>query len=130
MSLKRGSWLALRSLLAIGAGLFALPLVNLAGGALADLTGFPMVGEGRLAWDLGWVFVAGSLAAWTVVRLAPRAAHAHAAVLFALMLAVAVLAVARLGEDWPRWFGAGLLIALPLQVGLGAWWALRGRERA
>ncbi|HEX7802674.1 MAG TPA: hypothetical protein VF471_07960 [Pseudoxanthomonas sp.] len=129
MSLKRGSWLALRSLLAIGAGLVVLPLVNLAGGALADLTGFPAAGEGRLAWDLGWLFTAGSLAAWTVARLAPRAARAHAAALFALMLVVSVLAVAQLGEDWPRWFSAGVLIALPLQVGLGTWWALRSRGR-
>lgn len=129
MSLKRGSWLALRSLLAIAAGLAVLPLVNLAGGALADLTGFPAAGEGRLAWDLGWVFVAGSLGAWTVARLAPRAVHAHAAAFFALMLAVSVLAVARLGEDWPRWFSAGVLMTLPLQVGLGMWWALRSRGR-
>lgn len=109
--------------------MIVLPLVNLAGGALADLTGFPAAGEGRLAWDLGWVFVAGSLAAWAVARLAPRAARTHAAAFFALMLTVSVLAVARLGEDWPRWFSAGILIALPLQVGLGTWWALRGRER-
>lgn len=109
--------------------MIVLPLVNLAGGALADLTGFPAAGEGRLAWDLGWVFVAGSLAAWAVARLAPRAARTHAAAFFALMLIVSVLAVARLGEDWPRWFSAGILIALPLQVGLGTWWALRGSVR-
>lgn len=131
MSLKRGSWLALRSLFAVGAGLAVVPLINLAGGALSDLTGFPAAGEGRLAWDLGWVFVAGALAAWTVTKLAPRAAraHAHAVAFFALMLGVSVVAVARLGEDWPRWFSAGILIALPLQVGLGTWWALRSRER-
>lgn len=107
-----------------------VPLVNLAGGALSDLAGFPAAGEGRLAWDLGWVFVAGALAAWTVTKLAPRAARTHAVASFALMLGLSVVAVARLGEDWPRWFSAGILIAVPLQVGLGAWWALRGRQRA
>jgi hypothetical protein len=129
MSLKRGFSLALRSLLAMGSALAVLPLVNLAGGALADSTGFPAGGEARLAWDLGWVFIAGSLAAWVVATLAPRAARAHAAVLFALMLVIDVLAVVWVGDDWPHWFNAGVLIALPLQVGLGAWWALRGGKR-
>ncbi|MGH8025517.1 MAG: hypothetical protein ACREO0_02215 [Pseudoxanthomonas sp.] len=130
MSLKRGLSVALRSLLAVGLALAVLPLVNLAGGALADLTGLLKGGESRLAWDLGWVFISGSLAAWVVTRLAPRAAPAHAAAFFALMLAVGVLAVARLGGDWPPWFSAGILLTLPLQVWLGAWWALRGGKRA
>jgi hypothetical protein len=129
MSLKRGSWLVLRSLLAMGSGLAVLPIVNLAGGAVADVAGFPAGGEARLAWDLGWFFIAGALAAWVVARLAPRAARAHAAAFFILMLTGGVLGVVRLGEDWPRWFSAGILVCLPLQVGLGAWLALRGKQR-
>ncbi|WP_176943854.1 hypothetical protein [Pseudoxanthomonas sp. CF125] len=45
------------------------------------------------------------------------------------MLVIDVLAVVWVGDDWPHWFNAGVLIALPLQVGLGAWWALRGGKR-
>jgi hypothetical protein len=127
MSLKRGSWLALRSLLAMASALAVLLLVNLAGGALADRTGSPAAGEARLAWDLGWFFVAGSLAAWTVAKLAPRAPRLHVAAFFALV--TGVLAVVRLGDDWPHWFSAGILIGLPLQAGLGGWWALRDRKR-
>jgi len=130
MSLTRVPLLVLHSLLAIALAFPVLSLANLAGGALADLTGFPDAGEGRLVWDLGWVFIAGVLAAWTVARLAPRAPRLHAAVFFVLMLVISVVAVARLGGDWPRWFSTGILVTLPLQVWLGAWLGLRGRKRA
>lgn len=126
MSPKRGLLLALCSLLAFS----VVILVNLAGGELADFTGFPHAGEGRLAWDLGWFFFAGAGGAWTVTRLAPRAPRAHAAVFFVLAFVAAMLGVARLGSDWPRWFSAGVLLSLPLQVGLGGWWALRGGNAA
>lgn len=128
MSLTRVPLLVLRSLLAIALAFPVLSLVSLAGGALADLTGFPDAGEGRLVWDLGWVFIAGVLAAWMVARLAPRAPRLHAAIFFVLMLVISGVAVARLGGDWPRWFGAGILLTLPLQVGLGVWLGLRGRK--
>ena len=130
MPLKRGPSLVVRSLLAMALAFVVVVLVNLAGGELADATGFPQAGQARLAWDLGWVFLAGMFAAWLVVKLAPRAPRMHALVFFALMLAVAVWAVIRIDGGWPRWFSAGLLLAVPLQVGLGAGWAVRGRKRA
>jgi len=129
MSLKRGCVLAMRSLLAMALGFVVVVLVNQGGGELADLAGFPWGGERRLAWDLAWVFIAGVLAAWVVTRLAPGASRAHAAVFFMLMLVVAAVAVMQLGGDWPRWFSAGILLTLPLQMWLGAWWALRGNAK-
>jgi hypothetical protein len=130
MPLKRVSLLVLRSLLAMTLAFVVVVLVNLAGGELADATGFPQAGEARLAWDLAWVFLAGMFAAWLVVKLAPCAPRRHAVAFFALMLAVAVLAVIRIDGDWPRWFSTGILLAVPLQVGLGAGWALRDRKHA
>lgn len=130
MPLKRGLSLALHSLLALTLAFVVVVLVNLGGGELADATGFPKGGEARLAWDLAWVFLAGMPAAWLMVKLAPCAPYAHAGLFFVLMLAVAVLAVMRFGGDWPRWFSAGILLAVPLQMGLGAGWALRERKSA
>lgn len=119
--------LALRSLLAMVLAFVVVVLVNQTGGELADLAGFPGGGERRLAWDLACVFVAGVLAAWCAARFAPRAPRMHAGAFFVLMLVVAVLAVIQLGSDWPRWFSAGILLGLPVQVWLGARWALHGR---
>ena len=130
MSLKPASLLALRSLLALALAFVVVVLVNLGGGELADATGFPNGGEARLAWDLLLVFLAGMFAAWLVVKLAPCAPRMHAVAFCALMLAVAVLAVIRIDGDWPRWFSTGILLAVPLQVGLGAGWAVRDRKRA
>lgn len=129
MSLKRDLSLALRSLLAMVMACVVIVLVNQAGGGFADATRFPNGGEARLAWDLAWVFIAGVLAAWLVVKLAPHAPRAHAAVFFALMLVIGVPAVMQLGGDWPRWFSTGIVLTLPLQVWLGARWALRGGRR-
>ena len=122
--------LALRSLLAIALALVVVVAVNQAGGVVAGRIGLAAGGDGRLAWDLGWVFLAGVLATWAAVRLAPSAPRAHAVGLFAIFLAVDVLAVVELGADWPLWFSAGALLTLPLQVWLGAWWGLRGRRRS
>lgn len=130
MLLKSGFPMALRSMLALLSAMAVVVLVNLGGGELADATGFPRGGEARLAWDLCWVFLAGAFAAWTVVKLAPRAPRMHAVVFSVLVLSAAVLAVVRLGGDWPRWFSAGILLAVPLQVLLGARWAMRGRNHA
>lgn len=121
--------LALRSLLAMVLAAVAFCVANLAGSELAMLAGFPGGGERRLAWDLGWVIVAGVLAAWVVAVLAPRAPRAHVLVLFAMLLAIAVFAVLRLGGDWPWWFSAGAVATLPLQAWLGARWALRAKAR-
>lgn len=120
-------FLALHSLLAMMLACAAALLVNLAGGALADLAGFPG-GGGRLGWDLGWFFVAGVLATWLLVRLAPRAPRWHAAAFLMLALVACGLGLARLGSDWPVWFSAGVALSLPVQVWLGARWGLRGRR--
>jgi len=129
MPLKSGFTMALRSVLALVLALAMVVLANLGGGGLADATGFPRAGEARLAWDLCWFFLAGLFAAWIVAKLAPRAPRSHAVVFFALMLVATVLAVIRLGDDWPRWFSGGLLLSLPLQVLLGTKWAMRGRKQ-
>jgi hypothetical protein len=121
--------LVLHSLLAMALALVVVVAVNQVGGVMAGLMGLPAGGEGRLAWDLGWVCAAGVLATWAAVRLAPAAPRAHAVVLFVIFLVVDVLAVVRLGDEWPRWFSAGALLSLPLQVWLGACWGLRGRRR-
>lgn len=126
MALKRAAWIALRSLLALVLAVATMVLANHAGGAFADLTGFPQGNASRLAWDLGCFFVAGAVATGVCAGLAPRAPRAHALVFIALLLVVIVLGVARLGSDWPRWFSAGLLLGLPLQ----AWLGLRGAARA
>lgn len=120
--------LALRSLLAMVLAFVVVALVNQGGGELAELAEFPGGGEPRLAWDLGWVFIAGVLAAWVVAKLAPRAPRMHAVVFFVLTLAVAVYAVVQLGDGWPRWFSIGILLGLPLQAWLGTRWALRARR--
>lgn len=129
MSLKHGLVTALRSLLALVAAFAMVPLVNLAGMWLAQGLGWPEGGDSRLAWDLLWVFLAGVAAAWAVVKLAPGAPRGHAIAFFVPMLIVAGAAVAQLGDDWPAWFSAGILLILPLQVWLGAWLALRKRSR-
>lgn len=129
MDVKRTLLLVLRSLLAIALALVVVVVVNLGGGVVAGWFGFAAGGEGRLAWDLGWFVLAGVLASWTAVRLAPAAPRAHVATLFAILAVVGVLAVIELGADWPTWFSAGALLTLPLQAWLGAWWGLQGRRR-
>lgn len=114
---------ALRSLLAFALACAVVVAVNWAGGGLADLLRLPQ-GARHLAWDLGWVWIAGIAAAWLVATLAPRAPRAHAAAWGALMLAVAVAAVLEVG-DWPAWFDAGVVLGAPLQAWLGARLALR-----
>ncbi len=117
--------IALRSCVAFVLALAAVPLVNAAGGQLGDAIGLASGGDGRLSWDLAWVLVAGVAANWLVTKLAPCALRLHAVVLFVAMLAIHVQAVRMLGNDWPRWFSAGLLLCPPLQTWLGAGWALR-----
>jgi hypothetical protein len=124
-----GLVLVLRSLLAMALAWAAFCLANLAGSGLATLAGFPAGGGRRLGWDLAWVMVAGVLAAWVVATLAPRAPRAHVLALFAMLLAIAVLAVVELGGDWPWWFSAGVVATLPLQAWLGMRWAPRGTAR-
>ena len=128
MGLQRFAWIALRSLLAMAMAVAVMVLANHAGGTLADWSGFPAGNDGRLAWDLGCFFLAGVFATAVLARLAPRAPRAHALAFGALLLVVIVLGVARLGGDWPRWFSAGLLLGLPLQLWLGAGGALRGKR--
>ena len=120
--------IAARSLAAIALAVVAIPAVNLAGGWLSEAAGLPRGGALRLAADLGWVIVAGTLGAWAGVRAAAVAKRAHAWAIFALYLAADVSAVVTMGNDFPRWFTVGVLAALPLQVWLG-WWLAAGRGR-
>lgn len=116
----------LRSLLAFVSACAALMLANLAGGWLGDLLRLPQ-GALHLAWDLGWVWVAGILAAWLVARLALRAPRAHVVAWTVLMLGIAITAAWQVG-DWPAWFVAGVVLGVPLQAWLGAWPVLRRRR--
>ncbi|HVI58872.1 MAG TPA: hypothetical protein VM619_08340 [Luteimonas sp.] len=110
---------ALRSLLALALAGAAFALGNWAGGELGDRLPLPG-GAVRLAWDLGWVFVAGIAAAWVVAKLAPRAPRLHVLAWCLLLLGVGACAALRMGDDWPWWFSAGLLAGAPLQGWLGA----------
>jgi hypothetical protein len=126
MKWRRTAWRALRTLLAMLAAFAVVEVINMGGSRLGDVLEVPG-SEVRLAWDLAWVFIAGLLATFAVVLLAPAAPGAHALAFFVLALVVDVVAVVLLGQDWPRWFSAGLLLSLPLQVWLGWRLALRVR---
>lgn len=129
MSLQHKLLLVLRSVTAMVVAVAIVFVVNMGGGQLAATLGFPG-GNTRLAWDLLCIFVAGLLATWALVKLAPRAPRRHAMVLLLLMLVVSIAAVIRLGDDFPGWFTAGLLLCAPLQIVLGMRLALRGRHHS
>ena len=116
----------LRSVLALALAAVAVPLVNLAGGELADLLQLPRGGDARLAYDLLWVFLAGVAGSTLMVAVAAVAKTAHAWVLFALYLALGLYVTVMAWDDFPRWFTLVCLLTLPLQVWLG-WWLAWGR---
>lgn len=111
----------LRSVLALALAAVAVPLVNLAGGELADLLRLPRGGDARLAYDLLWVFLAGVAGSALMVGMAAVAKTAHAWVLFALYLALGLYVTVMAWDDFPRWFTLACLLTLPVQVWLG-WW--------
>src|SRR5690606_5282374 len=120
MSWKQALVAAVRSPLAVVLALVAFCAANQFGGWLAAQLGLPPGGGARLGWDLGWMFVAGVLAAWCLAWLAPpRAARAHVAVFFVALMAFAAWVVAGMGGDWPWWFSGGVLATMPLQAWLG-----------
>jgi hypothetical protein len=120
--------IAARSLAAFALAVVAIPAVSLSGAWLSEAAGLPRGGMLRLAVDLGWVAVAASVGAFAGVRTAAIAKCAHACAIFALYLSVAAYAVITMGNDFPRWFTAGLLASLPPQVWLG-WWLAAGHDR-
>lgn len=128
MTASRWALSGLRALLAMALAFVAVVLANWIGSWIATLTEMPPGGDARLSWDLGWLAAAGILGAWVVVRAAPCRPRAHAAAFFIVALALGGVAVAQAGCDFPLWFRAGILLGLPFQVWLGAWWALRGRR--
>lgn len=111
----------LRSVLALALAAVAVPLVNLAGGELADLLQLPRGGDARLAYDLLWVFLAGVAGSALMVGVAAVAKATHAWALFALYLALDLYVTVMAWDDFPRWFTLACLLTLPLQVWLG-WW--------
>lgn len=113
--------IVLRSVLALGLALVAVPLVNLAGGELAALLRLPPGGDARLAYDLLWVFLAGVAGSALMVGAAAVAKSAHAWALFALYLALDLYVTMMAWDDFPRWFTLACLLTLPVQVWLG-WW--------
>lgn len=105
----------------------AFVATNWSGGELAARLGLPPGGDARLGWDLGWTVAAGAVALWIVARWAPMAARAQALLAWLLLAAATVWAVVELGGEFPSWFCAGLLLALPL---LGWWgWRWGGRPQ-
>ncbi|QQP94937.1 hypothetical protein [Lysobacter enzymogenes] len=115
------------SLLAWSGAAAAFVAANWSGGELAARLGLPPGGDARLAWDLTWTVAAGALALWIVARWTP-AARAQAMFAWVLLAALTVWAVATLGSEYPSWFDAALLLALPL-LGVLAWrWADASRR--
>ncbi|MET4730858.1 hypothetical protein ABIE09_004678 [Lysobacter enzymogenes] len=105
----------------------AFAAINIAGGVLAVWLRLPSGGNPRLGWDLAWTVAAAAAPLWIAARWLPIAARAQAGLIWALLTAMAIWAVATLGKDFPLWFNAGLLAA---QAALGwlAWrWSRRPR---
>lgn len=113
----------LRSLLAMIAALAVLVAGIWLSGEIASWLGLPAGGEARLAWDLGGTVIPATFAFVAAARLAPGAPRWHVLALLVLLMAAATWGVWMMGADYPFWFGAGLLLALPLT----AWLATRRR---
>jgi len=123
MTALRTLGLVLISLLALILAAVAFLALNWSGGELAARLRLPPGGTPRLAWDLAWTVAAAALALWIVARWAPVAARAQAALTWLALAAMAVWAVANLGGEFPLWFDAGLLSALPALGWLGWRWS-------
>ncbi|QWP77604.1 hypothetical protein J5226_04120 [Lysobacter sp. K5869] len=106
----------------------AFVAANEFGGEAAAWLGFPPGGAARLGWDLAWTLAAAALAVWLLARWAPAAARAQAMLAWALLAASGVWAVTNLGGEFPLWFDAGLLFALPVLAGCGWRWASRREQ--
>lgn len=120
-------WKAMRSLLALASAGAVLVAGIIASDELAALLRLPAGGDGRLAWDLSGVILAGTLGFWVAARAAPTAPRSHARALLVAMAALALWAVFETGADYPPWFRAGLLLSLPLQYLAGTRAALARR---
>jgi len=124
--------IVLRSLLALALAIIAIPLMNLAGSALAAPLKLPPGGDARLAYDLLWVFLAGFVGSALMVGVAAVAKTAHAWAIFALYLVLDVVVTVLAWDDFPLWFTLACVLTLPLQVWLGWWLAfkrgVRGEE--
>lgn len=123
MTAARALRLVLGSLLLLAVAAAAFVATNWTGGELAAALGLPPGGIARLGWDLAWTVAAAALALWIVARWAPVAARAQAALAWLALATMAVWAVANLGGEFPLWFDAGLLAALPLLGWLGWRWS-------
>ncbi|MCR6663998.1 MAG: hypothetical protein NVV60_12825 [Luteimonas sp.] len=121
--------IVLRTLLALVLAVVAIPVVNLAGAWLSDHAfGLPPGGTLRLAVDLFWVFMAGFVGTWLMVKAAAVAKTVHAWAIFAIYLVADLHGAITMWDDFPRWFTIGFIGLLPLQVWLG-WWLAWGRSR-
>ncbi|MEI2432460.1 hypothetical protein RDV84_06425 [Lysobacter yananisis] len=120
MTALRTLRLFLTSLLALILAAMAFLALNWSGGELAARLRLPPGGAARLSWDLAWTVAAAALALWIVARWAPVAARWQAGAAWAALTALALWAVTNLGGEFPLWFDAGLLAALPA-LGWLAW---------
>ncbi len=119
---------AFHSLVALLTGVATLPAVNLAGSALATAAGMAAGGGPRLAWDLAWLVLSLAAGAGLSAWMAPRAPRWHALGLLAGFQALAIAGVVRMGEDWPLWFRAAVVLAPAVLVVAAAWpWRRRVR---
>lgn len=113
------------SVLSVVVALFVLGMVSGAGGWIAPWLG---LGDGqlRLAWDLAWTILGGVAATAFAARYAPAWPYLHGGVVWVLIAAASAYAAWDLGNDFPFWFVATLLVSLPVQA-LGIWIGARYR---
>ena len=113
------------SVLSVVVALFVLGMVSGAGGWIAPWLG---LGDGqlRLAWDLAWTILGGVAATAFAARYAPAWPYLHGGGVWVLIAAASAYAAWDLGNDFPFWFVATLLVSLPVQA-LGIWIGARYR---
>ncbi|MBW8369032.1 MAG: hypothetical protein K0M70_14385 [Arenimonas sp.] len=97
----------------LAVALACLPTLNWLGGTLAAALRLPAGGNPRLAWDMGWLLASVFAATWLPARLSPLWPRRVAVGLASVLMAAAVWAVWTMGEDFPPWFRAALLVGLP-----------------
>lgn len=128
MAVRRCLLLVLACLLVVAGAFTALLGLNALGGWLAQSLALPRGGNARLAWDLGWVAASSIAALWLVARWAPVAQRVLAWLVWAALAIAVVWGVVTLGEDFPGWFLAALLLMLPALFGLVIWLTRRPRN--
>jgi hypothetical protein len=113
------------SLLCLVVSVFVLGMVSGAGAWIAPWVGLEN-GEPRLAWDLAWTVLGGVAATAFASRYAPAWPCLHGGLIWAMIVGASAYAAWDVGNDFPFWFVATLLLSLPVQA-LGIWLGTRCR---